>query len=149
MYSENQRYSAVRRSNDEFLRKMLGGELSASCGQARCGTRRTTNRCANAYAGQTGDTCTRGACKSHEMQARQDGPACNEGDSLHHNHDCGNSAPWAQTFPSLAMVYSPMQSFENRYEPSKALQRGTLFADLDLPLEGCNGKEGCARGCRL
>ena len=47
------------------------------------------------------------------------------------------------TFPahvSLAMMYIPFQRFENLYEPEKALERGTLFAELDLPFYG--GKRG-------
>lgn len=43
------------------------------------------------------------------------------------------------TFPphvSLAMMYVPYQRFENLYEPEKALSRGTLFADLDMPFYG-------------
>lgn len=43
------------------------------------------------------------------------------------------------TFPahiSLAMMYVPYQRFENLYEPEKALERGTLFADLDMPFYG-------------
>lgn len=37
---------------------------------------------------------------------------------------------------SLAMVWSPVQSFQKIYEPSKALMRGTLFAELDKPFSG-------------
>ncbi len=47
---------------------------------------------------------------------------------------CGES-----TFPphvSLAMMYVPAQRFVNLYDDSKALERGTLFADLDLPFVG-------------
>ena len=47
------------------------------------------------------------------------------------------------TFPakvSLAMAYVPFQRFENLYESDKALDRGTLFACLDLPFYG-SGKE--------
>lgn len=43
------------------------------------------------------------------------------------------------TFPahvSLAMMYVPYQRFENIYEPEKALNQGTLFADLDMPFYG-------------
>jgi len=46
------------------------------------------------------------------------------------------------TFPahvSLAMMYVPYQRFENLYEPDKALERGTLFKDLDLPFYGGKG----------
>lgn len=47
------------------------------------------------------------------------------------------------TFPahvSLAMMYVPFQRFENTYEPEKALERGTLFQELDMPFYG--GKRG-------
>jgi len=37
---------------------------------------------------------------------------------------------------SLAMAYSPTQAFVKLYEPSKALTRGTLFAELDKPFTG-------------
>ncbi|MBO4278122.1 MAG: spore coat associated protein CotJA [Clostridia bacterium] len=37
---------------------------------------------------------------------------------------------------SLAMGYVPYQRFENLYDESKALTRGTLFACLDLPFYG-------------
>ena len=44
----------------------------------------------------------------------------------------------------LAMVYSPYQHFKELYSLDKALERGTIFARLDLPFEGGNG-EGCKR----
>ena len=37
----------------------------------------------------------------------------------------------------LAMVYSPMQCFRMLYSPEKALMRGTMFEELDKPLEEC------------
>lgn len=37
----------------------------------------------------------------------------------------------------LAMVYSPHQCFRMLYTPEKALMRGTLFEELDKPLEDC------------
>lgn len=37
----------------------------------------------------------------------------------------------------LAMGYVKSQHFTNLYAPEKALHRGTLFADLDLPYGGC------------
>lgn len=51
------------------------------------------------------------------------------------------------TYPSLAMVYSPFQEFENLYEPEEALTRGSLFVDLDLPFEAycCGGRKGGKR----
>lgn len=47
--------------------------------------------------------------------------------------------PEESSFParvSLAMMYVPYQRFENLYEPERALERGTLFAELDLPFYG-------------
>lgn len=47
------------------------------------------------------------------------------------------------TFPakvSLAMMYIPYQRFERLYDEEKALSRGTLFEELDLPFYG--GKRG-------
>ena len=37
----------------------------------------------------------------------------------------------------LAMVYSPYQCWRMLYSPEKALMRGTLFEELDKPLEEC------------
>ncbi len=37
----------------------------------------------------------------------------------------------------LAMVYSPYQCWRMLYSPEKALVRGTLFEELDKPLEEC------------
>ena len=35
---------------------------------------------------------------------------------------------------SLAMVYSPVQHWRDIYDTDRALERGTLFAELDKPL---------------
>ena len=49
----------------------------------------------------------------------------------------GGTVP-CPTMPSLAMVYSPVQSWSNRFDsPSKALSEGSLFKDLIKPFEGC------------
>ncbi len=47
---------------------------------------------------------------------------------------------WGLEGYPLAMVYAPYQQFKDIYEPDRALARGTLFAELDLPFEG--GKKG-------
>ena len=46
---------------------------------------------------------------------------------------------WMNSAP-LAMVYSPKQTWGATYDPSLALQRGTLFPELDKPWEV---EEGC------
>ncbi len=37
----------------------------------------------------------------------------------------------------LAMVYSPYQCFRMLYSADKGLTRGTMFEELDKPLEDC------------
>lgn len=37
---------------------------------------------------------------------------------------------------SLAMAYVPIQQWEQLYEPSLGLKRGTIFAQLDKPFIG-------------
>lgn len=36
----------------------------------------------------------------------------------------------------IAMAYVPMQKWQRLYEPEVALERGTLFSELDLPFIG-------------
>ena len=43
--------------------------------------------------------------------------------------DCLDSLP-------LAMAYVPFQKWRSTYSLEKALERGTLFPDLDLPFKG-------------
>ena len=55
---------------------------------------------------------------------------------------------WGLCEHPLAMVYAPCQYFRALYDPATALNRGTLFTELDLPFggEGSFTAEGCA--CR-
>lgn len=59
----------------------------------------------------------------------------------------GKNASWGLHSHPLAMVYSPYQHFREIYTPDTALDRGTLFSELDLPFEGSNNRRngGCAR----
>ena len=54
-------------------------------------------------------------------------------------HGNGALASACGGMPSLAMVYSPHQIFENLYSAEEALEHGTLFIDLDKPWKvgGC------------
>ncbi len=56
---------------------------------------------------------------------------------------------WGLADHPLAMVYAPCQGFHALYDPETALQRGTLFSELDLPLEAVNhgGVTACG-GCQ-
>ena len=42
---------------------------------------------------------------------------------------------------SLAMVYSPCQEFDDLYDHTEGLRRGTIFRALDKPFSGRRG--GC------
>ena len=53
--------------------------------------------------------------------------------------DCRNAEASASGV-SLAMVYSPKQEFTDLYEPEEGLYRGTIFVQLDKPLQA-----GCCR----
>ena len=61
-----------------------------------------------------------------------------------HGDSCGISCTgWGLNAHPLAMVYSPCQPWSNVYDPELALQRGTVFKDLDLPFEAGHRKGGC------
>lgn len=55
-------------------------------------------------------------------------------------HECVSSPKVSGDCPldtlPLAMSYTPMQKWENLYDPETGLDRGTIFACLDLPFTG-------------
>lgn len=57
---------------------------------------------------------------------------------------------WGLKNYPLAMVYSPLQEFENLFDTELALEKGTLFSELDLPFMGesvyKSGRGGCGCG---
>ena len=77
-----------------------------------------------------------------------DHPGDNEGICVGYE-GCGEGS-WGLTNHPLAMVYAPCQAFRALYDPDTALNRGTLFTELDLPFGGAEGAfttVGCA--CRV
>ena len=61
-------------------------------------------------------------------------------------HPCGEGS-WGLEGHPLAMVYAPCQAFRNLYDLETALERGTLFSELDLPIETAGGTSGKGCGC--
>lgn len=60
-------------------------------------------------------------------------------------HPCGENGVEGR---SLAMVYAPVQTWQNLYDPRMGLNRGTLFRELDMPFYGKQmNKGGNCRGC--
>ena len=55
---------------------------------------------------------------------------------------------WGLEGHPLASVYAPLQHFHKLYDKDMALQKGTLFAELDLPFmgESVADKGGFCRG---
>ena len=59
----------------------------------------------------------------------------------------GTKDGWGLSGVPLAMVYAPIQAFENIYTEGEALMAGTIFKDLDLPFMGKSiTKGGKCRG---
>ena len=52
----------------------------------------------------------------------------------------GGSFDECLTGKSLAMVYSPCQEFEDLYDHTEGLKRGTIFRALDKPFTGKGGR---------
>ena len=61
-------------------------------------------------------------------------------------HACGEDSWGLEGYP-LAMVYAPCQAFRHLYDLDTALERGTLFSELDLPIETAGGVSGKGCGC--
>ena len=110
MYSERNRRAANGRANDEFLRRMIGGELIGTVPVMNTAPRPTLPDYSN----------NRTAC---------DGTA-RKSDN-HMNGDC----PTHVHAPALSMVYAPRQCWQNLLDPTVGLEKGTIFAELVLPLE--------------
>lgn len=119
MNAENNRRTSARRANDEFLRRMLGGE---SVGGARAAM--------NAVPMPGPDF----------PQERPNRPSC-DGSYPNGGNNTG-ACKMSKDMPSLAMVYAPEQCWQNLLDPAVGLAHGSLFADLVLPFEGCDNRIG-------
>ena len=64
----------------------------------------------------------------------QNGSSGHANDNTDNNTHC--SLPEFSKQVPQAMVYSPHQCFDGLYDPDTALERGTLFKELDLPFGG-------------
>jgi len=129
MYSENNRRSSTQRADNDFLRRMLGGELTGDgfpvmnlndSVKSKNTVERSESR-STPTPPQLQNT-TRIRCDGTPRQMTPDG----NGD-----HTC----PTSLHAPALAMVYSPRQCWRNLFDPATGLSHGTIFAELALPLE--------------
>lgn len=132
MYSENNRRSAIRRADDDFLRRMVGGEPIGDHPPA-----------------SVPPTAARDASRSHAgSSCRTEQPPANDRDSVRRElpaHCASPDCPTQLPAPALAMVYAPRQCWRNLFEPEEGLSKGTIFSELVLPLE-INGNPCKIRG---
>lgn len=138
MYTENNRTTSFDRANDDFLRRMLGGEL-------RSDERAVLNQMEDVPQKPQFPGCViedgygkREGVMHEDGEGRarnEDMPKCNDGD--------GDTCPKYMLMPSLAMVYAPHQCWQNLLDPESALEHGSQFAELILPFEA--GRGGCTK----
>ena len=75
----------------------------------------------------------KGSCSQNRMSDRR----CGDSDcGTQRNYGCTGKHSWGLENHPLAMVYSPLQSFNNLLDVETALSRGTMFCELDLPFRG-------------
>ncbi len=85
---------------------------------------------------------------SHERDCTQGRRGCDgaprDGMNNFPERDCTQSrcGGWGLEAHPLAMVYSPCQAWRGAYTPDVALDRGTLFSELDLPFEPKKSRKG-------
>ncbi len=60
--------------------------------------------------------------------------------------DAARRQTWGLSDYPLAMVYVPLQTWRGLYDPVTGHDRGTIFRELDKPLEVLGGRGGCCRG---
>lgn len=115
MYSENNRRSASRRADDDFLRRMLGGELTG-----------------DGFPVMNSDPTPSEADRPTPQLQNNSRVRC-DGTPL---KDTGANVGCPTTLhaPAIAMVYSPMQCWRNLFDPATGLAHGTIFQELVLPL---------------
>lgn len=154
MYSENNRRASGMRANDEFLRRMLGGDLTG--GELPVMNMEHLDRSESFGRGNDGSRAD-GMNISDRVRLSDEGssgggrPSC-DGTVSNGKPSCDDrgECPSYLHAPSLAMVYAPRQCWRNLLDLQSALENGTLFAELVLPFEAGNkrmGTEGNGRKC--
>ena len=131
MYSDTNRRAAANRANDEFLRRMLGGDLAKDLP--------VMNAAPPPRPTLPDYSANKTACDGSPRQSpAPEASAC-------------NNCPTHLHAPSLAMVYSPRQCWKGLLDPTVGLHSGTIFSDLVLPFEAMTspcekgGQKPCGR----
>lgn len=138
MYRSNQRrgVSPRDRLDPRLLERLaLRSEMPSDIGED-CGCRRMTNRSNGCGCGENE--------YARESRHNQGNCGCSEDtleERLSENDGCGCENYNAEFDYSLAMVYPPMQQWQNLYCEEEGLSAGTIFRELDKPFYGakCHG----------
>ena len=103
----------------------------------------------NAYDDYEGENALISLKKGYDIMFMDydSGASCNKQDCTEKNSWRKEKHSWGLENYPLAMVYSPLQNFENTFDVDKALERGTIFCELDLPFKGQSVYNSCKGGC--
>ena len=88
---------------------------------------------------EDGEENNRVPCNDNDRQGDRTSGGCGRG-------RVGGSWGLEGGYP-LAMVYSPVQEWQNLYDNEMGLSHGTIFKDLDLPFMGKWQDSSCRIGC--
>ena len=128
MYFENEQDNSRRRSGDEFLRRMKSEEFLS-----RLSTGNDIPTFSRTDVPRR-DERPRTSCNGEEARKGKTGFTTEtQGTKCH--------------MPSLAMVYSPYQEWQNLLSLQEGLYHGSIFAELIKPFEGARNGKGSEGGC--
>lgn len=131
------------RVDDATLERLLGEKgMSAAAATVCAGCGGIAEREGQAARGRGGfarlENGSDGGGTGGETGGETGGHGCSEGHGC--VYGCGASTTWGLEGYPLAIVYSPLQAWTNIYDEMTALERGTLFAELDKPLADTDTK---------
>lgn len=136
------------RVDDATLERLLGERgMSAASAPVCCGCGGMTEREDQTARGRNvGLARLENGSDCGETGGETGGPGCTEDHEC--VYGCGAATTWGLEGYPLAIVYSPLQEWINIYDEMTALERGTLFAELDKPLADTDTKckGGTSRG---
>lgn len=130
------------RSNNTAVRRDMYG--TNSFGNRQCGCNKEP---------ESVNVSSSGGCGCGSVSKAQSDCGCQEKSAYYmkdkeKKKDCpkvnSRCSAFEEQFP-VGMAYVPMQEFTDIYEEGKALQKGTIFAQLDYPflIGFCAGRCGC------
>ncbi len=139
MKVKSENYTPRERVNREMLDRMLAENAREEAYEQRPLPHFT----ATTYPSMTTGACP---CRDQKTYRRQSGeccPKCKDSREYRCDYSMDNKQSECKkdyvcqspVYPgvSLAMVYSPCQSFDNLHDPEIGIDRGTIFKELDKP----------------